>query len=279
MAGTHAKPRITSEPGPRLVRWRTHSCPPPDIDRKTRSAGPGLDPLGRAMDVTSLDWPTAAAELDEQGWTVLPRFLVAQACGETAALWRDETRFRSRVLMARHGFGQGEYRYFGYPLPDPVDRLRAAFYPPLAQVANRWQSALGRPACYPAAHSDYLARCRAAGQARPTPLLLRYGPGDYNCLHQDLYGDEAFPLQVAILLSMPGSDFTGGEFLLAEQRPRRQSRATVVPLEQGDAVVFAVSERPVQGSRGVYRTRMKHGVSTIRSGERFTLGLIFHDAM
>jgi hypothetical protein len=230
------------------------------------------------MNATSLDWPTAAAELDEQGWTVLPRLLVAQACGETAALWRDEGLFRSRVVMARHGFGQGEYRYFGYPLPEPFARLRAALYPPLAQVANRWQSALDRPARYPAAHSDYLARCRAAGQARPTPLLLRYGPGDYNCLHQDLYGAEAFPLQVAILLSRPGEDFAGGEFLLAEQRPRRQSRATVVPLEQGDAVVFAVSERPVRGSRGVYRTRMKHGVSTIRAGERFTLGLIFHDA-
>ncbi len=230
------------------------------------------------MNATILDRPTAAAELDEQGWTVLPRFLSGQACGEIAALWRDETRFRSRVVMARHGFGQGEYRYFDHPLPDPVTRLRAALYPPLAQVANAWQAALGRPDRYPAAHSYYLDRCRAAGQARPTPLLLRYGPGDYNCLHQDLYGAEAFPLQVAILLSRPGEDFTGGEFLLAEQRPRRQSRATVVPLGQGDAVAFAVSERPVQGSRGVYRTRMKHGVSTIRAGERFTLGLIFHDA-
>lgn len=230
------------------------------------------------MDVTSLDWPAAAAALDGQGWAVLPRLLDARACGEAAALWRDEARFRSRVLMARHGFGQGEYRYFDYPLPDPADRLRAALYPPLAQVANRWQAALGRSDSFPEAHPEYLARCRAAGQARPTPLLLRYGPGDYNCLHQDLYGAEAFPLQVAILLSRPGVDFTGGEFILTEQRPRRQSRATVVPLEQGDAVAFAVSERPAQGSRGVYRTRMKHGVSTIRAGERFTLGLIFHDA-
>jgi hypothetical protein len=173
---------------------------------------------------------------------------------------------------------RGEYRYFGYPLPGPVARLRAGLYPQLARIANRWQLAVGRPEPFPTAHEDYLARCRSAGQARPTPLLLRYGPGDYNCLHQDLYGAEAFPLQVAILLSRPGEDFTGGEFLLSEQRPRRQSRATVVPLEQGDAVIFAVSERPVRGSRGYYRTRMKHGVSTIRSGDRFTLGLIFHDS-
>jgi hypothetical protein len=231
------------------------------------------------MDSTRLDWNALGAALDEQGWAVLPRLLEARTCREAAALWRDEGRFRSRVVMARHGFGQGEYRYFAYPLPDPVARLRAALYPPLAEVANRWQSALGRPDPYPAAHANYLERCRLAGQTRPTPLLLRYGPGDYNCLHQDLYGTEAFPLQVAILLSRPAEDFTGGEFLLSEQRPRRQSRATVAPLAQGDAVVFAVSERPVRGGRGFYRTRMKHGVSTVRSGERFTLGLIFHDAV
>jgi uncharacterized protein len=230
------------------------------------------------MDLGRRDWQAAGAALDAQGWALLPHLLEGEAYGEAAALWREEGRFRSRVVMARHGFGRGEYRYLDYPLPEPVARLRAALYPPLAEVANRWQAALGRPGLYPAVHEDYLARCRAAGQARPTPLLLRYGPGDYNCLHQDLYGAEAFPLQAAILLSRPGEDFTGGEFLLAEQRPRRQSRATVVPLERGDAVIFAVSERPVQGSRGHYRTRMKHGVSTIRSGERFTLGLIFHDA-
>ncbi|MET1111155.1 MAG: 2OG-Fe(II) oxygenase [Allosphingosinicella sp.] len=230
------------------------------------------------MDLADLDWRTTGAELDEQGWSLLPELLDAEACREAAGLWRDEGRFRSRVVMARHGFGRGEYRYFGYELPEPVARLRAALYPPLAEVANRWQRALGRSGLYPAAHEEYLTRCRAAGQVRPTPLLLRYGPGDYNCLHQDLYGAETFPLQVAILLSRPGEDFTGGEFLLAEQRPRRQSRATVAPLRRGDAVVFAVSERPVRGSRGFYRTRMKHGVSTIRSGERFTLGLIFHDA-
>lgn len=230
------------------------------------------------MNLASMDWQAAGTALDEQGWAVLPGLLDDGACSEAAALWRDEGRFRSRVVMARHGFGRGEYRYFGYPLPEAVARLRSALYPPLAEVANRWQAALDRPEHYPAAHEAYLARCRDAGQARPTPLLLRYGPGDYNCLHQDLYGVEAFPLQVAILLSRPGEDFTGGEFLLAEQRPRRQSRATVVPLQQGDAVAFAVSERPVRGSRGFYRTRMKHGVSTIRSGERFTLGHIFHDA-
>lgn len=226
----------------------------------------------------STDWQAAGAALDAQGWALLPRLLEPAECEAAASLWRDEARFRSRVVMARHGFGQGEYRYFAYPLPEPVERLRSALYPPLAGVANGWQAALGRSERFPAAHDDYLERCRAAGQARPTPLLLRYGAGDYNCLHQDLYGAEAFPLQVAILLSRPGEDFAGGEFLLAEQRPRRQSRATVVPLGQGDAVVFAVSERPVAGTRGVYRTRMKHGVSTIRSGERFTLGLIFHDA-
>jgi len=230
------------------------------------------------MEIASLDWGALGAALDEQGWAVLPRLIDPHACREAAGLWRDESQFRSRVEMARHGFGRGEYRYFGYPLPDPVSRLRSALYPPLAEVANRWQAALGRPASYPAAHKEYLERCRSAGQARTTPLLLRYGPGDYNCLHQDLYGTEAFPLQAAILLSSPAEDFTGGEFLLSEQRPRRQSRATVVPLAQGDAVIFAVSERPVSGSRGYYRTRMKHGVSTVRSGERFTLGIIFHDA-
>jgi hypothetical protein len=216
--------------------------------------------------------------LDEQGWAVLPGLIQPAACRVAAALWGDESCFRSRVVMERHGFGRGEYRYFDYGLPEPVGRLRTELYPPLALIADRWQAALGRKDPYPPTHQDYLARCSAAGQERPTPLLLRYGRGDYNCLHQDLYGAETFPLQVAILLSRPGEDFTGGEFLLAEQRPRRQSRATVVPLEQGDAVVFPVSERPVRGNRGYYRTRMKHGVSTIRSGERFTLGLIFHDA-
>lgn len=230
------------------------------------------------MDLDTLDWDAVGEALDGQGWALLPRLLGEKACREAAGLWDDERRFRSRVAMARHGFGQGEYRYFRYGLPEPVACLRTSLYPPLAGVANRWRSALGRPGLYPSTHDRYLDRCRAAGQSRPTPLLLRYRAGDYNCLHQDVYGAEAFPLQAAILLSRPDEDFTGGEFVLAEQRPRRQSRATVVPLERGDAVVFAVSERPVRGSRGWYRTRMKHGVSTIRSGERFTLGLIFHDS-
>jgi hypothetical protein len=230
------------------------------------------------MGLESIDWQEAGAVLDAQGWAVVPGLLGPQSCGEAAALWREAARFRSRVDMARHGFGRGEYRYFAYPLPAGMARLRSALYPPLAEVANRWQALLGRSDRFPETHDDYLVRCRGAGQTRPTPLLLRYGPGDYNCLHQDLYGAEAFPLQVAILLSRPGEDFAGGEFLLAEQRPRRQSRATVVPLGQGDAVIFAVSERPVEGTRGCYRTRMKHGVSTVRTGERFTLGLIFHDA-
>lgn len=230
------------------------------------------------MALERVDWNEARSALDEQGWARLPGLLCADACRDLRSLWNEEERFRSRVVMARHGFGEGEYRYFAYPLPAPVAALREGLYPSLATVADGWRAALGREEAFPAAHRDYLDRCRAAGQGRPTPLLLRYGPGDYNCLHQDLYGAEAFPLQVAVLLSSPGEDFDGGEFLLAEQRPRRQSRATVVPLEQGDAVVFAVSERPVQGSRGWYRTRMKHGVSTIRSGERFTLGVIFHDA-
>jgi hypothetical protein len=230
------------------------------------------------MDLSDLDRKAMGTALDAQGWAVIPRLLDRTACLAAAAAWQGEGRFRSRIVMARHGFGRGEYRYFDYALPDPVERLRSALYPPLAEVANRWRAALGLADRFPCAHSDYLHRCRAAGQARPTPLLLRYGPGDYNCLHQDLYGAEVFPLQAAILLSRPGDDFTGGEFLLSEQRPRRQSRATVVPLEQGDAVVFAVSERPVRGARGFYRTRMKHGVSTVRSGERYTLGIIFHDA-
>ncbi|HEX9964330.1 MAG TPA: 2OG-Fe(II) oxygenase [Allosphingosinicella sp.] len=230
------------------------------------------------MDIEGIDWQAAGAALDEQGWATLPRLLDPRECLETTASWQAEDRFRSRVVMARHGFGQGEYRYFAYDLPEGVASLRAALHPRLAEVANRWQLALGLPERFPETHRAYLDLCLAAGQARPTPLLLRYGPGDYNCLHQDLYGAEAFPLQAAVLLSRPGEDFTGGEFVLTEQRPRRQSRATVVPLGQGDCVVFAVSERPVRGGRGWYRTRMKHAVSTIRSGERFTLGVIFHDA-
>jgi hypothetical protein len=219
-----------------------------------------------------------AAELDQQGWAVLPGLLPAAQCIATTAPYESDDAFRSRVVMARHGFGRGEYKYFRYPLPPLVARLRAGLYPHLATIANGWQERLGHEARFPDTHADYLARCHAAGQMRPTPLLLRYGPGDYNCLHQDLYGEELFPLQVAALLSAPGRDFTGGEFVLTEQRPRMQSRVMVVPLDLGDAVVFAVNQRPVAGTRGNYRVTMRHGVSRLHSGQRHTLGIIFHDA-
>jgi hypothetical protein len=225
------------------------------------------------------DWTAIAASLDARGWAVLPGLLSPTQCAETAALYDEETGFRSRVVMARHGFGRGEYRYFAYPLPDIVAALRAGLYPPLAAIANLWHHRMGIAHRFPPAHADFLKRCHAAGQARPTPLLLRYGPGDYNCLHQDLYGEHVFPLQLAVLLSEPGRDFTGGEFVLTEQRPRMQSRAAVVPLEQGDAVVFAVHQRPVRGSRGDYRVNMRHGVSEMRAGQRHVLGLILHDSV
>ena len=231
-----------------------------------------------AARVAALDWPHIAADLDTEGWAVLPGLLTAQECGTVAGLYESGDNFRSRVVMARHGFGRGEYQYFAYPLPAPVAALRETLYGRLAPVANRWNTALGVGICYPAVHAAFLARCHEAGQTRPTPLLLQYGPGDYNCLHQDLYGEHVFPLQVAILLSEPGEDFTGGEFVLAEQRPRMQSRVAVVPLRRGDAVAFAVRHRPVQGTRGVYRTVLRHGVSSLRSGRRHTLGIIFHDA-
>jgi hypothetical protein len=224
------------------------------------------------------DWAARAADLDARGWAILPGLLDPVTCAAVSAGYDEPARFRSQVVMARHGFGRGEYRYYRYPLPDPIAGLRTALYPPLVGIANHWHERLGIPTRFPAEHADFLARCRDAGQARPTPLLLRYGPGDYNCLHQDLYGEHVFPLQVAVLLSRPGEDFAGGEFVLTEQRPRMQSRVEVVPLEQGDAVVFAVNHRPVAGSRGDYRVAMRHGVSTLRSGRRHTLGIIFHDA-
>ncbi len=224
------------------------------------------------------DWAAVAADLDARGWAILPGLLDPATCAAIAAGYDDPECFRSHVMMARHGFGRGEYRYYRYPLPDPIAGLRTALYPRLAPIANRWHERLGVPGCFPAVHDDFLARCHEAGQRRPTPLLLRYGPGDYNCLHQDLYGEHVFPLQVAILLSHPGEDFTGGEFVLTEQRPRMQSRVEVVPLAQGDALVFAVNHRPVAGARGDYRVAMRHGVSTLRSGHRHTLGIIFHDA-
>ncbi|SED83717.1 hypothetical protein SAMN05519104_4505 [Rhizobiales bacterium GAS188] len=231
-----------------------------------------------AARVAALDWPRIAAELDAGGAATTGIVLTPEECAGLARGYGDDDAFRSRVVMARHGFGRGEYKYYAYALPEPIGALRGAFYPRLAAIANRWEEALGRPSDYPAEHQAYLARCHEAGQKRPTPLLLRYGVGDYNCLHQDLYGALSFPLQVAFLLSSPGKDFTGGEFVLTEQRPRMQSRAEVVSLRQGEGVIFAVNQRPVQGGRGVYRVAMRHGVSRLRSGERYTLGVIFHDA-
>jgi hypothetical protein len=231
-----------------------------------------------ARRMETLEWAALARELDAYGCALLPRILTPAECVAIADAYDADGLFRSSVVMARHGFGRGEYRYFAYPLPPVIAELRSALYPPLAAIAKRWQDALGRDACYPATHAEYIARCHRAGQTRPTPLLLRYGAGDYNCLHQDLYGEHVFPLQVACLLSEPGRDFTGGEFVLTEQRPRMQSRAEVVPLRQGQAVVFAVSSRPVEGARGVYRVSMRHGVSRVRTGRRHTLGIMFHDA-
>jgi hypothetical protein len=228
--------------------------------------------------VEAFDWEGVSGSLDAQGSAMLERLLSPDECLALAGLYADEARFRSRVVMARHGFGRGEYKYFSYPLPGMVASLRSALYPRLAPIANRWNAAMRIDVRYPQTHADFLARCHEAGQIRPTPLLLQYGAGDYNCLHQDLYGEHVFPLQVAILLSEPGTDFTGGEFVLTEQRPRMQSRPDVVPLRQGDAVIFAVHHRPVQGTRGVYRVNLRHGVNRVRSGNRHTLGVIFHDA-
>ena len=224
-----------------------------------------------------VDWDELARDLDARGNTVIERLLGPAQCRSVAALYEDDDRFRSKVVMARHGFGRGEYKYLAYPLPPLVAELRTALYPHLAAIANRWNAALDIGLRYPTTHPAFVARCHAAGQIRPTPLLLRYGAGDYNCLHQDLYGEHVFPLQATILLS-DESDFAGGEFVLTEQRPRMQSRPEVVSLRQGDAVIFAVQHRPVQGSRGVYRVSMRHGVSRVRRGHRHTLGIIFHDA-
>ncbi|MEA2971377.1 MAG: uncharacterized protein QOE78_4638 [Alphaproteobacteria bacterium] len=231
-----------------------------------------------AIPIGAIDWARIAADLDAHGCATTGRLLSAQQCTELAENYATDAPFRSRVVMARHGFGRGEYKYFAYPLPEPVAVLRDALYPPLADIANRWNQAMAIDLRYPREHASYLARCREAGQAKPTPLLLQYGAGDYNCLHQDLYGEHVFPLQVTLLLSQPGEDFTGGEFVLTEQRPRMQSRAEIVPLAQGEAVIFPVHHRPVQGSRGIYRVNMRHGVSRLRSGHRHTLGIIFHDA-
>jgi hypothetical protein len=223
-------------------------------------------------------WSSISEHLDAHGWAMVKNLLTTSECQAVAGLYADDHRFRSHIVMARHGFGRGEYKYFTYPLPDTVADLRTALYPRLTPIANRWNASMGIAVRYPDAHPDFLARCHKAGQTRPTPLLLQYGEGDFNALHQDLYGEHVFPLQVAILLSEPDKDFTGGEFVLTEQRPRMQSRAEVVPLRRGDGVVFAVHNRPVPGTRGTYRVNLRHGVSRLRSGHRHTVGVIFHDA-
>ncbi len=237
-----------------------------------------LAPANIPARIDAVDWARATGDLDAQGCAVLKNLLTPDECRTVTSLYPDDAHFRSKVVMGRHGFGRGEYKYFSYPLPSLIAQLRPALYAKLVGVANRWNEAMGIDIGYPSAHEAFLKRCHEAGQTRPTPLLLRYEPGDYNCLHQDLYGEHVFPLQVAILLSEPGRDFTGGEFVLTEQRPRMQSRPEVVPLTQGDAVAFAVHHRPVQGTRGVYRVNLRHGVSRIRSGHRHTVGVIFHDA-
>jgi hypothetical protein len=228
--------------------------------------------------ISNVDWPRASRDLDDQGWALISGLLGRSECESAARWYTREEGFRSRVVMARHGFGCGEYRYFSYPLPALVQELRGAIYARLAPVGNRWNERMGTKIRFPIGLDTFLRHCHAVGQSRPTPLLLKYGPGDYNCLHQDLYGESVFPLQVAILLSQPEVDFSGGEFILTEQRPRKQTRAAVVPVRQGDAVVFAVNNRPMQGLRGDYQVRMRHGVSQVRSGNRYTLGVIFHDA-
>jgi hypothetical protein len=236
------------------------------------------DPPPIPARVARQHWIRIATELDADGSSVLRKLMSTEECDSVAALYAEESGFRSRVVMARHGFGSGEYKYFSYPLPGLVGELRTYIWTQLAPIANRWNEALNIDIRYPDAHADFIARCHGAGQVRPTPLMLDYSAGDYNCLHQDLYGEHVFPMQLAILLSEPQKDFDGGEFVLTEQRPRMQSRAQVVPLRKGDAVIFAVHQRPVMGTRGYYRVNMRHGVSRIRSGHRRTLGIIFHDA-
>lgn len=237
-------------------------------------------PAGNAVArIETLDWEQRVShELDGQGSALLERILSPKECQALAGFYREDGLFRSHVVMARHGFGRGEYKYFCYPLPEIVEELRTSMYARLVPVANRWNAAMGDTVRYPEKHADFIRQCHDAGQLRPTPLLLQYSEGDYNCLHQDLYGEHVFPIQVAILLSEPGKDFTGGEFVLTEQRPRMQSRPEVVPLRQGDAVAFAVHHRPVRGTRGTYRVNLRHGVSRLRSGHRHTLGIIFHEA-
>jgi hypothetical protein len=237
-----------------------------------------IDALTIDTRVGGYDWASVSAHLDAHGWAMLPKLLTPSEAAAVAGFFNDDSRFRSHIIMARHGFGRGEYKYFTYPLPDKVADLRTALYARLVPIANRWNESMGIDVRYPDAHADFIERCHKAGQMRPTPLLLQYGEGDFNALHQDVYGEHVFPLQAAILLAEPQKDFTGGEFVLTEQRPRMQSRAEVVPLDRGDGVVWAVRSRPVQGTRGTYRVNMRHGVSRLRSGHRHTLGVIFHDA-
>jgi len=253
----------------------THYVPDDTALVETHEALEYAHALGR---VEAMNWQQTCDDLNMHGCARLERVLTPEECQALASLYPREQPFRSRVVMARHGFGRGEYKYFRYPLPGLIEALRTVLYRVLVPVANQWNQAMGTANRFPGEHAEFIARCHKAGQLRPTPLLLRYEAGDYNCLHQDVYGDLVFPLQVAILLSEPGRDFTGGEFVLTEQRPRMQSRAEVVPLQQGDAVIFAVRHRPVQGARGIYRVNLRHGVSRLRSGHRHTLGIIFHDA-
>jgi len=244
----------------------------------SRERAPALAARALATQIAALDSSSIVGQLDAYGCATTGQLLTSQQCVALVESYASDAPFRSRVVMARHGFGRGEYKYFAYPLPELVAALREALYPPLAAVANRWNDAMGTRVRFPHDHAAYLVRCHNAGQTKPTPLLLAYEAGDYNCLHQDLYGEHVFPLQIAFLLSRPGDDFTGGEFVLTEQRPRMQSRAEIVPLVQGEGVIFPVHHRPVQGTRGIYRVNMRHGVSRLRSGHRHTLGIIFHDA-
>jgi hypothetical protein len=281
-------PAVSSKPEFESKRRSAAAVPSPYYRRLCQVDGSAQVKMekvesARAVRLQSIDWTRVGAELDDQGCAVIERLITPAQCCELRSLYasgesEEAGIFRSRIVMARHGFGRGEYRYFDYPLPALVDGLRQDMYQRLAPIANRMQHAMGVGGRLPPGHADFIARCHAAGQTRATPLLLRYGAGDYNCLHQDLYGAEAFPLQVVLLLSQPGSDFEGGEFVITEQRPRMQSRPIVLPVRQGDAAVIAVHHRPVRGTRGVYRVNLRHGVSRIHSGIRHTAGIIFHDA-
>lgn len=271
------------------MRWLDTPIPPHETERRYGAPFATIGSMSSVMfeagaseqinrRVAGADWPAIDAHLDAHGWAIVANLLTAEECAGIAALYPEGRRFRSKVIMARHGFGRGEYQYFAYPLPEVLTALRTAIYPRLVPIANRWNEAMSIDVRFPEEHAEFLARCHAAGQTRPTPLLLKYGEDDFNALHQDVYGEHVFPLQAAILLSAPGDDFTGGEFVVTEQRPRMQSRAEVLPLGQGDLAIWAVRQRPVTGSRGPYRVNMRHGVSRIRSGRRYTVGVIFHDA-